>query len=69
MHYRAFLIVCCFLLLGDIAKAQDAPLTDCDSYAASDFDPHQDCASGGIRAISAFKTLCPSYGGEIELKD
>jgi hypothetical protein len=27
---------------------------------------HADCASGGIRAIAAFKTLCPSYGGEIE---
>jgi hypothetical protein len=30
---------------------------------------HADCASGGIRAIAAFKTLCPSYDGEIERKD
>lgn len=29
---------------------------------------HKDCASGGIRAIIAFKALCPSYGGEIEAK-
>jgi hypothetical protein len=27
---------------------------------------HADCASGGIRAID---TLCPSYGGQIEIKD
>lgn len=30
---------------------------------------HADCASGGIRAIAAFKTLCPSYGGQVERKD
>jgi hypothetical protein len=30
---------------------------------------HADCASGGIRAIAAFKILCPSYDGEIERKD
>jgi hypothetical protein len=29
----------------------------------------EDCASGGTRAISAFQTLCPSYGGDIWLKD
>jgi hypothetical protein len=28
-----------------------------------------DFASGGIRAIAAFKPLCPSYDGEIERKD
>jgi hypothetical protein len=26
---------------------------------------HPDCASGGFRAIAAFKTLCPSYGSEV----
>jgi hypothetical protein len=26
---------------------------------------HADCATGGFRAIAAFKTLCPSYGGEV----
>jgi hypothetical protein len=30
---------------------------------------HADCASGGQRAIAAFKTLCPSYGGQVELQD
>ena len=30
---------------------------------------HADCASGGFQAIKAFRTLCPSYGGEIEIKD
>lgn len=30
---------------------------------------HADCASGGFRAIKAFRTLCPSYGGKIEIKD
>jgi hypothetical protein len=30
---------------------------------------HADCASGGIRAIDAFKTLCPAYGGQVEIKD
>ena len=30
---------------------------------------HYDCASGGICAIDAFNTLCPSYGGEIRLED
>jgi hypothetical protein len=29
----------------------------------------EDCASGGMRAIAAFKSLCPSYGGELKLKD
>jgi hypothetical protein len=28
---------------------------------------HADCASDGIRLIAAFKTLCPSYGGAVEL--
>ena len=28
-----------------------------------------DCAGGGLRAIAAFKTLCPGYSGEIERKD
>lgn len=27
------------------------------------------CATGGIRAIEAFRSLCPSYSGEIERKD
>jgi hypothetical protein len=27
------------------------------------------CASGGIYAIKAFKTLCPNYGGKIESDD
>jgi hypothetical protein len=27
---------------------------------------HRDCASGGFRAIAAFKTLCPSYRGAVE---
>ena len=31
--------------------------------------PHADCASGGIRAIETFKTLCPKYSKEIERKD
>jgi hypothetical protein len=30
---------------------------------------HADCASGGIQAIKAFKTLCPSYGGTVEVGD
>ena len=30
---------------------------------------HRDCASGGFRAIDAFKTLCPSYGGAVERED
>lgn len=30
---------------------------------------HADCASGGFRAIAAFKTLCPSYGGKVERED
>ena len=30
---------------------------------------HADCASGGIRAMAAFKTLCPAYAGEIERPD
>lgn len=30
---------------------------------------HADCASGGTRAIEVFKILCPSYRGQIELKD
>jgi hypothetical protein len=29
----------------------------------------EDCASGGFRAIAAFKKLCPSYGGELIRKD
>ena len=27
------------------------------------------CANGGIRAVAAFKTLCPSYGGKIESEE
>jgi hypothetical protein len=30
---------------------------------------HADCASGGLRAIAAFKTLCPNYGGQIQRKN
>jgi hypothetical protein len=30
---------------------------------------HTDCATGGFRAIAAFKTLCPSYSGQVERND
>jgi hypothetical protein len=30
---------------------------------------HADCVSGGFQAITSFKTLCPSYGGQVELQD
>jgi hypothetical protein len=30
---------------------------------------HTDCATGGFRAIAAFKTLSPSYSGQVERND
>jgi hypothetical protein len=40
-----------------------------DGSSSNHMPMHADCASGGLQAIAAFKTLCPSYGGAVELQD